>query len=58
MLKFTADCRTILVANEGYTTEDDGYIVDNEGSVSILHLSEKGDLRSNINLDFTSFNSR
>ncbi|XP_033642109.1 mesenchyme-specific cell surface glycoprotein-like [Asterias rubens] len=58
MLKFTADCRTVLVANEGKTIEKDGYIVDIEGSVSILHLSETGTLLSNINLNFTSFNKR
>ncbi len=58
MLIFTSDCRTVLVANEGKTIEDNGYIVDLEGSISILHLSETGTVVSNIHLNFTSFNTR
>ena len=58
MLKFTADCRTVLIANEGETIAEDGFIIDNEGSVSILHLSETGTVLKHMNLNFTSFNTR
>ncbi|XP_022096908.1 uncharacterized protein LOC110982645 [Acanthaster planci] len=58
MLKFTPDCRTLLVANEGETVEDSGYIVDNEGSVTILRLDGSGWVVNRTDLDFTSFNAR
>ncbi len=58
MLKFTHDCGTIVVANEGEPYEESGYIVDPEGSVSLIHV-DLPSVTSNItNLDFKSFNSR
>ncbi|XP_038076297.1 uncharacterized protein LOC119744441 [Patiria miniata] len=58
MLKFTENCRTLLVANEGVSTVESGYIVDHEGSVTILRLDDAGGIVNRTDLDFTSFNTR
>ena len=58
MVKFSPDCRTLLVANEGETEEESGYIVDYEGSVTLLRLDGSGGVANRTDLDFTSFNAR
>ena len=58
MLKFTHDCLTIVVANEGEPYENSGYIVDNEGMVSIIHLDNLNAIPNATNLDFTAFNAQ
>ncbi|XP_033119888.1 mesenchyme-specific cell surface glycoprotein-like [Anneissia japonica] len=62
MLKFTKDCRTILVANEGegYTSDDEEDIVNPEGSVSIIRFTsdDLSTIPTISTADFMHFNSR
>ncbi|MEM1260832.1 MAG: choice-of-anchor I family protein [Pseudomonadota bacterium] len=56
MLTFTADGRYVLVANEG--EPDDDYVVDPEGSISIIDL-RRGIHRATVRTaDFTAFNDK
>ena len=55
MLKFTSDCSKILVANEGEAYEDNGDLVNPEGSITIIKLIDQYTLQVK-NLDFTGFN--
>ncbi|MEL6658501.1 MAG: choice-of-anchor I family protein, partial [Bacteroidota bacterium] len=54
MIKFTPDGTKLLVANEG--EPDDDYVVDPEGSISIIDLSGGAGAASVMTADFTAFN--
>ncbi len=55
MVTFTPDGNFVLVANEG--EPDDDYVVDPEGSVSVIDISGGIDMASVETADFTAFNS-
>lgn len=56
MLTFTADGRYVLVANEG--EPDDDYVVDPEGSISVIDIS-RGLHRTKVRTaDFSKFNAK
>ena len=55
MLKFTQDCQTILVANEGEAYEDNGDLVNPEGSISIIRIIDQISYTVT-HLDFIKFN--
>ncbi|MEL6273816.1 MAG: choice-of-anchor I family protein, partial [Bacteroidota bacterium] len=54
MIKFTPDGNTLLVANEG--EPDDDYVIDPEGSVSVIDLSGGAASATVMTADFTAFN--
>jgi len=61
MVTFTPDGKTVLVANEG--EPDDEYVVDPEGSISIIHIdirveSDGGNFFEVNTLGFSDFNGR
>ena len=58
-LTFTPDGTKIIVANEGEPDADDeGNVIDPEGSVSIIDLSNGIDVATVSTADFTSFNGQ
>lgn len=61
MLRFTSDCRTVVVANEGQARENGArtHFINPEGTVSIARLTGSIYNPFTVNhLDFTSFNHR
>ncbi|XP_033119889.1 mesenchyme-specific cell surface glycoprotein-like [Anneissia japonica] len=62
MIKFTNDCRTLLVANEGSAAEsDDGTnVIDPEGSITILRFpgNDLSQTPNKITVNFNEFDSR
>ena len=60
MLKFTSDCRKIVVAIEGELRMIDNQVVDPEGAVAIISFlgdDPRSPSRLTI-LDFTKFNAK
>ncbi|WP_444713686.1 choice-of-anchor I family protein [Marinobacter sp. NSM] len=56
MLVFTRDGQKVLVANEGEPSDD--YLIDPEGSVSIIDLSQGAANPTVTTADFTAFNGQ
>lgn len=57
-LKYTQDCGTIIVANEGNAGKDEANAyVDPEGTVTIIHGERTGNPSVRL-VDFTKFNEQ